>query len=1139
VSSARCRKGPGRPASVRVVAASILVGLSIAVWTVGCAAQRGRPFGAAEQPSAAQAVTVWTETLTLPTYEVSEDPIPRLQATDHVKFYPYPAQWDIAPRPRQRTWRVVCMENRYLKVVIMPDLGGRLFALYDKVGGFDAIYRQKSVKPARVGIRGAWICGGIEYNFPDSHSVTTHDKVHWTMRHYPDGSAGILIGDVERISRMAWTVEFRLCPDRAYLEDRIYLHNRTPLPQRYFYWTNAAVEATDQTQVIFPFPKVTGHSGRRLLDWPIRGGIDWSWYRYYKHATSTFGIGGRESFIGAYDHGKGVGVVHYADRRLLPGRKFWTWGTSPAGLRWAEVLSDDKRPYIELQAGPLVTQSEYAWMRPYEVHRYNEFWIPVSRIGPFARANPDAVVRLTVDQQAAEATVGVLATRRISGAAVEVYAGDRLLRRWKADLAPERPFLKTVALRGRSAGNIRLVVLDGAGREVISHTYGKYAVEEDKPLQPPAKSRTAKTSASEPARAVARFESQWLAARYADAAETIEKALASWPEDPAVRVAGGVFRIRQGLYEQAIDLLRPVAERGDHLGWQGRFYLAVALLEAGRAADAAGMLRGLSDAPPSPLDRQAWRRAKPVLLARALMLAGDFEGALDALEGILTSDSDYTYGAALAACAARRAGLLQAAETIVQRYLQMPDLEPMARAEAQLVTGEPDETLCRMLQRDPEVSIELACDYIAVGDLATAQAVLTGLLAENSRSAMTWLLAAWCAERMGQKSLAALYRQRAERLPTDFVFPSRPEELQAALAAVRADPDGAARAAYYAGLVLMRWMRYDEAIEMWQKAIAIRDDNALARRCLGVSLWRVKGKPAEAVAHLRRAVEIRPEIADLHLDLAALLGHLGRLEERLAVLRDAAGTAAANDRIVHELGLAYMAVGRFDDAVRTFAEHKFNVAEGRYELHDHYAAAWVAVGLERLLKGQVASALEALDKALEYPANLAIGRPAEPNDEAMIQFWRGVVLGRLRREAEATAAFKEAARQRVGGWRLRPGRWYPLLNAVHNVLAERLLGDVSGSNGQLRLLQGRVRAASRWGEWASGWAKVGQAWLEVLKGEGGGVSAMKSVLHDGRAAFWARLSIMCLEGLEKFGPEGLLQEVPSQPETPANRNSAG
>ena len=283
------------------VAALMLAGLA----STGCMQHLPlyRPADSAAVPDMAGSVRIWTDRLTLPTHEVRNDPIPRFQATDDKKFYPYAAQRDVADQASPRAWTVIHLENKYLKVEILPELGGRVFRLYDKLAGQDMVYHQTSIKPALAGIRGAWVAGGIEFNFPDCHSVSTHDQVHWTTRQYPDGSMSVLIGDVERISRMGWTVELRLSPDRACLDDHILLTNRTPIRQRCFYWTNAGVEGTDQVQMILPAPKVVvGLRDKEPVDWPLREGMDYSWLKAYDGGTGVLGVGGDEDFVAAYDH---------------------------------------------------------------------------------------------------------------------------------------------------------------------------------------------------------------------------------------------------------------------------------------------------------------------------------------------------------------------------------------------------------------------------------------------------------------------------------------------------------------------------------------------------------------------------------------------------------------------------------------------------------------------------------------------------------------------------------------------------------------------------------------------------------------------------------------------------------------------
>ncbi len=408
----------------------------------------------------------------------------------------------------------------------------------------------------------------------------------------------------------------------------------------------------------------------------------------------------------------------------------------------------------------------------------------------------------------------------------------------------------------------------------------------------------------------------------------------------------------------------------------------------------------------------------------------------------------------------------------------------MARLEVQLLTGRTDPTLARMLQRDPEVAIELACDYISVGDWATAEAVLTGGAGENARSGMTWLMAGWCAFALGQADKTAEYRARADAAPVDMVFPSRVAELMAAEQAMRS---GAVtpRVAYYAGLVLMRLMRYDEAIAAWGKAIDAKDDNALARRCLALTLSAVKQDRQGAVAHLERATAIDPRQPVYYQDLAGLYVALGRSADAKDVLARAVRNTTATDALVGYLAAACLATGDYREATQALAGHRFNVTEGRYGVHDDYAVAWIGVGLTALRDGQPQEALAALEKALEYPDNLAIGRPAGAQDESMVHFWRGVALRRLGRNSEATKAFEASAGQSVSERGRRRG-FYRTLTTAHGILALRVLGRSQEAADRVERLT-RAPATSRWVQ-QDDFYRAGLAlravWVQGLRADG-------------------------------------------------------
>jgi hypothetical protein len=95
------------------------------------------------------------------------------------------------------------------------------------------------MKYAMVALRGAWVSGGIEWNFPDGHTLTTVSPIDYVMRMEPDGSAAVAVGDTERVQGMQWQVIIRLRPGQRAVETEVTLNNRREVPGRYWFWSTA------------------------------------------------------------------------------------------------------------------------------------------------------------------------------------------------------------------------------------------------------------------------------------------------------------------------------------------------------------------------------------------------------------------------------------------------------------------------------------------------------------------------------------------------------------------------------------------------------------------------------------------------------------------------------------------------------------------------------------------------------------------------------------------------------------------------------------------------------------------------------------------------------------------------------------
>ena len=273
----------------------------------------GAVLGSLAIPAAADpAVRVWEATETIPTYEEGPpDPNPPFDLFTSGRFnYPYTLRENLTDRRTPRVWRTLNLENEYLRVSVLPDLGGRLWRCIDKANGASLFYANPSLKFAQVAYRGAWATFGIELNFPVSHNWVTSSPVDFATVAHPDGSASIVVGNIDLVYGMQWRVDLTLRPGRAVLEQATTLYNRSDLRHRFYWWTNAAVEAWDDSKLIYPMAFTASHGFTQVDTWPVNtAGVDLS--RPGNHLTgpvSLFSHGSREPFMGVYhpqDAGRG------------------------------------------------------------------------------------------------------------------------------------------------------------------------------------------------------------------------------------------------------------------------------------------------------------------------------------------------------------------------------------------------------------------------------------------------------------------------------------------------------------------------------------------------------------------------------------------------------------------------------------------------------------------------------------------------------------------------------------------------------------------------------------------------------------------------------------------------------------------
>ena len=382
--------------------------------------------------------------VTIPTYEIGKaekNPIfleKRVYQGSSGVVYPYPVIESISDEKVDKEWKAVWLENEYIKVMILPELGGRIQMAYDKIKQRHFVYYNHVIKPALVGLTGPWISGGIEFNWPQHHRPSTFLPVDCDIVENEDGSVTVWVNEMERMFHQKGAAGFTLRPGCAYLEIQGRVSNRTSLPQTFLWWANPAVEVNDAYQSVFP-PDVNAvfdHGKRAVSSFPIAtgtyykmdysAGVDISNYRNIPVPTSYMAVNSKYDFEGGYENDTKGGMLHVASHHFSPGKKQWTWGNGDFGRAWDRNLTDEApltppegdcwrgevtdykpspsgetkggqfRPYIELMAGVYTeNQPDFTWLMPYEEKQFVQYFMPYRELGVVKQASKDFIFNIS------------------------------------------------------------------------------------------------------------------------------------------------------------------------------------------------------------------------------------------------------------------------------------------------------------------------------------------------------------------------------------------------------------------------------------------------------------------------------------------------------------------------------------------------------------------------------------------------------------------------------------------------------------------------------------------------------------------------------------------------------------------------
>ena len=981
-------------------------------------------------PLLGQQVNMKSVTEKIPTYQIGSPEIDPIFFTGRVYqgaegyIYPYPLYDVLTEKKVEQDYNVLRLDNQYVDIAILPEIGGRIFAASDKTNDYPFFYTQTGVKPALIGMLGAWLSGGVEWNIPDHHRASSYMPVNWTMKENEDGSKTVWVGETELRHRLKWSVGVSVYPNRSWVEAKIKVINPTPMIQSMLYWANVSVHCNDQYQVIFP-PDVqfgVDHHKVYFTNWPqgettVGDGKteDLSWWKNFTGSSrSIFAWGSEMSFLAGYDYGKDAGTVHVANRHVVPGKKFFLWGNNENGEMWNKILSDNDGHYLELMVGGYSdNQPDYSWINPGEIREFSQIWYPVKGIKGVKNATDDAAVNFEpIDGN--NYRVGYCATTLYENARVVVKYKDQIVMDKRINIDPDKYFLDQVSVPDSSDPSMLYTALyDAAGNLLVDY---RPVMLEEKPLPKV-------IDGTQPVKEYQTNEELYLAGLRVDQfnnarldyMDFYNEALLRDSMDARVNIEVGKHYIRQGKWDKAALHLNRAQARLSH------DYTTVKNTEALYYLGYLYQMTGNTDKAIDAYWAATWtpdfKHRSFYELAVLAVKDKNYKQAMD-----MITQSLYVGGRDLQALTLKAYILRmqekkeEALETI--GYIQEIDpLDYWSAAEASLLASEGASFLNSGTNHNSKGIIavqellEVVSNYMKIGATEDALALLNGAIALGDPYASYPLLYYYKAYNLlvqNDQTEAIACLDKAGALSPLNNYPFRIEEINLFETLLKESPDNSFLH-YHQGNLLYYLGQKEAGLDHWIRSTELNPSFAIACRNVGFG-YGCLNELDKSTKYYDMAIKANPndpllltesdkiyEQANVSADI-----RLKRLESHLK-------TVMKHDDAVMRLLTLYNAAGLYDKAIKILDSRHFHLWEGGGQVHDIYVDSHMLKGM-KLLKGKrYKEAINEFDLANLYPVNLEVAPSPRGGYEAKVYYLSGIAYEAMNQADKAKECFEKSA----------------------------------------------------------------------------------------------------------------------------------
>ncbi|AUP80611.1 DUF5107 domain-containing protein [Flavivirga eckloniae] len=950
-------------------------------------------------------VKVWSEKVSIPTYEIGEpekNPMfleKRVYQGSSGKVYPFPVIEKISDEKVDKEWLACFLENDYVKIMILPELGGRVQMAYDKMKKRHFVYYNEVIKPALVGLAGPWISGGIEFNWPQHHRPSTYDPVDFYIEENEDGGKTVWCSEMERMTGTKGMAGFKLYPDKAYLEINVKLYNRTSRPQSFLWWANPAVAVNDDYQSVFP-PDVNAvfdHGKRDVSEFPIAKGTyykfdyspgtDISRYKNIPVPTSYMAIRSDYNFVGGYENDSKGGLLHVANHHVSPGKKQWTWGNGDFGIAWDRNLTDKNGPYIELMCGVYTdNQPDFSWLMPYEEKAFTQYFMPYQDIGVVKNASKDAMLNLEFKDN--KAIIKVYTTGVFPKTAVKLEVDNSVIDEAYFDFKPGTSYYKEITLpEGSSSHECYISVVSEEGRVLID-----WKPEKEKDSTIPEAAKPAKLPAD-----IETNEELYLNGlhleQYRHATfnpeDYYKEALKRDSNDIRCNNAMGLLLLRKGKFAAAETYFsqaykRQINRNPNPYDGEPLFNLGLSLYYQGKYDEAYGAFY-------KSVWNAAYMDSGYFHIAQIDAIYGNWDAALDTVQRSLLRNWSNHKARHLKAAILRKKGLNKKAKALIDESLDFDRFNFGMYFESHLLGDDQAKSQMKELMRDSAHNyIEIALDYAGAGMYTEAIQLLDLYLTEADQVyPMSLYFKGYFLSKEGKEAAALKAIEQAETCSPNYCFPHRVEATLALDLAMKINPEGA-RASYYLGNFWYNANQYEDAVKCWEASISRDDTFSIAFRNLALAYFNKMEEKEKALDALEMAFELNPKDSRIFLERDQLYKRLNKsvafrfeqFENHLDLVKD-------RDDLYIEWVYLYILNNDYAKGYELIMQRKFHPWEGgEGKVTTAYVACLIGLAKESIQNKNFEEARAYLEKTKTYPHNLGEGK-LQGAQENEINYWLG------------------------------------------------------------------------------------------------------------------------------------------------------